>query len=71
VTSYKKVTGAWVDGFPATLDQAGRALRESLATAEFVTVVVSDLHAMPRSVTLSGSLARGLDTLTDTSTDPT
>jgi hypothetical protein len=69
VTSSKKVTGVWVDGFPATMGQAGRALREALATAEFLTVVVSDLHSVPRTVTLDGPLARDLATLTDMSTD--
>jgi hypothetical protein len=67
VTAYTKVTGAWVDGFPATLDQAGQVLRESLANAEFVTVVISDFHAAPRSVTLSGPAARTLARLADKS----
>jgi hypothetical protein len=54
VTWFAQDTGVWVDGFPVGLEQAGQALRESLANAQYVSVVVSDFHSMPRMVSLSG-----------------
>jgi hypothetical protein len=55
---HRKVTGAWVDGFPVPVDQAARSLRGFLAEADFVTVVIADGRDEPHSVTLSGAPAR-------------
>lgn len=65
----EKNTGVWVDGLSATMGQAGQALREALATAEFLTVIVSDLQSVPRMITLDGPLARDIGVLADTSVD--
>jgi hypothetical protein len=55
---HQKVTGAWVDGFPVPVEQAGRLLRGFLSEGDFVTVVVADARDEPHSVTLSGTPAR-------------
>jgi hypothetical protein len=67
---YRKITGAWVDGFPVPVDQAGRSLRGFLSEADFVTVVVADGRDAPHSVTFSGTPARHIADLTTEPTEP-
>lgn len=55
---YRKVTGAWVDGVPVPVDDAGRSLGRFLSEADFVTVVVADDHNAPHTVSFSGVSAR-------------
>lgn len=58
--SLTKITGAWVDGMVAPVEQAGQSLRALLSEAEAVYMVISDGHSELRSVTVRGRLARRL-----------
>ena len=66
---YRKVTGAWVDGVPVPVGDAGRSLSGFLSEADFVTVVVADGHSVPHTVSFSGTPARHIVDLTMAATD--
>jgi hypothetical protein len=57
---YRKITGAYVDGFGASVEQASQALRSFLTDADFVSVVVSNGHDPTHLVTFTGIHARDL-----------
>jgi hypothetical protein len=60
MTPDNAITGAYVDGFGASVEQASQALRSFLADADFVSVVVSNGHEPTHLVTFTGIHAREL-----------